>query len=226
MRPLNLTPPGGPVGWPHGGISHADALEVLSRQGKHPPLVLGLDQAADSGWALLDPVDMTLVSSGVASGTAEQVSVLEQLGTLAEFDWRGVLVCFEDHSEINHRQRFVGGKPQRNPVITAIGLGDARGRWHCLLDLRAHPKSQRIQATPAEWRRVFSGARLQRADWKEAARRWASAYCKRAIRDDNEAEAIAIARWTASEGLCRFATERLRERAAATRARRTEGSAE
>ncbi len=224
-RALALTAPGGPLGWPAGDLSLADALAVLGRA-SGTPYVLGIDQAATSGYAVVDPTSGRVVASGTTSSTETQVAALESLRALPGFELAAVLVVFDDHGGIDplYRQRFdpkTGKAPDRSPRV-AVGLGDARGGWRVLLDLRAQPKAQRRLAAPSEWRRVLKGARLPGDDLKTAAVRWASARVGRRLTSADEAEAVGIATWGAVDGLRAFAADRLRARAAA-RARKPEG---
>lgn len=218
-RDLKLTPTTSRIsrwGWPRGETSIDDAVEVLcGRAVARSPYVLGIDQAATSGWALADPLGGRILAAGTTRSTDDQVAALESLRRFPAFDWERVLVVFEDHTGINRAQQFdERGKPERPPVPTAVGLGDARGGWRVLLDLRAHPASQRLLAAPSEWQRVFKGLRMPGDGPKDACIRWASAMLGRPVTHADEADAMGLAVWGSVDGLHAFAENRLRKRAA------------
>lgn len=222
QKPLQLTAPGGPAGWPMSrtGPSFDEALDVLSRGTGEPCYVLGIDQADRSGWAVHDLERVVL--SGVATSCLERGHVLDQLAALPGFLFVRLLVFYEDHGSLpaTYRQTYdhaTGEAPTRGPRV-AIGLGDARGRWQEQLDLRCHPIAQRVLVPMVEWRQVIGSPRSYGAStWKQAALRWASATAGREITDDDEAEARAIATYGARKGLHDWAERRLRARAAARR---------
>lgn len=240
-RDLKLTPTTSRIsrwGWPHGETSIDDAVAVLCGAAvARTVYVLGIDQAASSGWAVADPLGGRILRSGVVhgvgthKGTHDMVAMLEQLRALPAFDWSRVLVVFEDHGTIagDYRQRFdpaTGERPDRNPRVP-LGLGHARGEWSALLNLRGHPTSQRLLASPTEWRVVYKGLRMPGDDPKATAMRWASAMTGRRVDHPDEADAMGLAVWGSVTGLHRFAEDRLRKRAAAaarnaTRARSTD----
>lgn len=212
--PLTLTAPGGPPGWPLGSkLSFDDACRVLGGPAGGKTWIVAFDQARRTGWCAHDGRQPG--AHGVAGDTLDCQVVLDRLEALPGFSWDRTLVAFEDHREINKRQRWsADGRPERNPVDVALGLGDARGGWRVLLDLRGHPKSQRILVHPSAWREVLKGMKFGGGDdWKSAAMRFAGALTSQALADDNEAEAIAMACWVVGKGLHAWATERLVERA-------------
>lgn len=226
-RALTLTAPGGPLGWPAGDVSLEDALAVLGRTGR--PLVLGVDQAASSGFALLDPASGKVLESGVVKGTKRIAETLDRLALTSGFSAASLFVVLEDHAAIEldmrKRARFDPreGAPDRSPRVLC-GLGAARGRWEALLDLRGHPASLRTLVAPRAWRRVV-GKTARGTDPKAAAVAFASARLGRPVSDD-EADAIAIAVWGCVEGLHDLAADRLRARAAARALRAMSGSPE
>lgn len=211
---LQLTHPGGPAGWPDqgAGVSWFDAVHALSRRTGHPVYLVAIDQAARSGWAVHDT--RRCVQHGVAVTTLDKVDALERWRQLEGWDWQRVLIAFEDHATIPlGYKREPGQRPERS-IATVLGLGAARGSWSALLDLRNHPKTQRLFVAPNEWRRVLKGMRFSQADdWKSAAIRWASLRVRSAIEDDNEAEAMVMAEWLSIDGLHLWAKERLRDNA-------------
>jgi hypothetical protein len=194
-------------------LSFEDACGVLAGAEPGKVHVLAFDQAARTGWCVHD--GRRPVLHGVAATTLDAQRVLDQVAALPGWSWQRVLVAFEDHREINKRQRWSpDGKPERNPVTVAIGLGDARGGWRVLLDLRGQPASQRILVHPTDWHQVLRGLRFGAGDdWKSAAMRFAATVSNAPLTDDNEADAIVIATDAVARGLHAWATERLADRA-------------
>lgn len=217
-RALSLTCPGGPAGWPAGldGVSYDEALVALGRRKPGPVYVVGIDQADRSGIAVHDL--KRIVTRRLAVSTLDKVDALESLRMLPGWDWQRVLVVFEDHSTIplgnrasyDYQRRQA---PTRN-TATILGLGAAKGSWSALLDLRNHPKAQRLAVEPKAWRRVLAGLRFSAGDdWKSVALRWAQSTIDPHIDDDNVAEACVIATWGSRDGLYQWATDRLADRA-------------
>ena len=228
-RGFRLTPTTSRIsrwGWPAGEVSIDDALSVLTRS-RGPGYVMGVDQAALSGVAMVNPLSATILTSGVARGTSELESALNRMRQLPAFDWDNVLVVFEDHrfKASADRQRWTptrGGPDRSSSNAEAVALGDARGRWQALLDLRQHPKSQRLLCLPHTWRRAYKGARMPGESEDDACMRWASLMAGERIAQPDQAAAIGLAVWGSVEGLHQFATDRLRKRAAAAAGKRSE----
>lgn len=227
-RDLKLTPTTSRIsrwGWPRSETSLDDAVEVLCGRGavSRTVYVLGIDQASVSGWAIADPLGGKVLTFGITRSTDDQVAMLERLRGLPAFDWSRVLVVFEDHGTIqsDYRQHYdhqTGERPDRNPRVP-VGLGDARGGWRVLLDLRAHPASQRLLAPPSDWRRVYRGLKMPGDSPKDTAMRWATALVGRRPDHHDEADAMGLAVWGSVDGLHAFAQDRLRRRAVAAAAR-------
>jgi hypothetical protein len=240
-RDLKLTPTTSRIsrwGWPHGGVSLDDALEVLCGVSLiRTVYVVGIDQATLSGWAVADPIGGKVLLRGTTRSTNDQLAALERMRGLPAFDWSRVLVVFEDHGiRIDpDRSRWTPerGAPDRSSTQReAVTLGDARGGWRVLLDLRNHPASQRLLAQPSEWRKVYAGLRMPGDTQNDACMRWASALVGHRVDQPDEADAMGLSVWGSVTGLHAFASERLRRRAAdrasraaanASRARTTDG---
>lgn len=128
-------------------------------------IVLAIDQAATSGWAILScaPMSLRLVEMGVAKTMAERERVVWQARDAAHniYEW---LVVMEDHSDFH----FGRGNAS---VASLLGMGAVRGRWEEQLDRAQHPAKLRAKVTPKTWRKAVLGlpgnATAERA--KEAA---------------------------------------------------------
>jgi hypothetical protein len=194
--PLFLVPYGHPQTWRGGGVrpgpkTHREGVLRLLQGAQGPGYVLGLDQAATTGWAVVELDQRRVVGHGITKTSCDRRQVLSGLRDLPRFHARRLLVVTEDHS----------GFPLQS-TQQGIGLGVALGRWLELLDIFDHPQRLRIEVTPAEWRRVLgTTARLERDAWKAQAVRWASAVCGQKLESDDEAEAVCIATWGAWDGV-------------------------
>lgn len=191
-----IVPYGHPGTWRGGGVrpgapTHRHAVQRLLGGSLGPGYVLGVDQAAMSGYAVVELDQRRVVATGTARTSPERRRALIDLRKLPGFDPRRMLVAFEDHTTFPFQS-----------TTQAVGLGVALGRWLELLDIFDHPPRLRIKAAPQEWRRVLgtTGA-LERDAWKAQARAWATSVCRRRIASDDEAEAVCIATWGAWDGL-------------------------
>lgn len=178
--------------------------------------VLGVDQAARSGWAVAcmgkGQVSPSVGPHGVATTHEHRKSAVAQALELAREAFEltreaiELLVVFEDHSgiPIGDKARFSAarGAPTRN-VGTFLGMGEAKGLWQAVLNDAGVAQSHRLSVEPRVWRAAVLGARLPKdtSSLKALACQWASARTGAKIVDDNEAEAIAIACWGAREGV-------------------------
>lgn len=170
-----------------------------------PTFVLGIDQAAVSGWAIAR-VGGRVLESGVARERSLREGVIMRAIELAG-DVEELLLVFEDHSDIplGHRARYnpkTRMGPQRN-AASLIGMGRALGRWEGLLDHYAHPERLRIGVTSADWRIRVLGCTNKPGteELKARAQRWARGQMPgAAMADHNEAEAVCIAAWGALDG--------------------------
>lgn len=179
--------------------------------------VLGLDQAARTGWGIAR-VGGQLVTHGLARTAKERRAVVELALAHAGGDPRQLLVCFEDHTEMpawrlsryDHTTQRKGraGAPERS-TASLIGLGKPYGRWEERLDDIEHPERCRLKATPRQWR-----LRVLGNEWatKEHALQWASAFTRERIDDDNEAEGIGLTALAALEGVAMLEGKRLKQR--------------
>lgn len=191
-----VLPYGRPESWRGGGVrpgprTHREGVQRLLGGAPGPGYVLGVDQAAESGYAVAELDGRRIVAHGRAGSSEERRKALIALRRLPHFEPRQMLVVFEDHSSYPMQSAAQG-----------IGLGVALGRWLELLDIFDHPERLRIKAPPDEWRRVMgTTAKLERAAWKAQAKMWATATVGHRITSDDEAEAICIATWGAWDGV-------------------------
>lgn len=182
-------------------------------------IVLGIDQAATSGWAIhVGGPKGRIVAHGVARTWEARADVLTQALERAGGVIGEVLVVFENHAGISLSKgsREEGKAPTRNTAVI-LGLGAARGRWEEALDRRGHPELMRLSVEPKAWRARVLGLALgaSRERCKHAALEWASAALYKPIADDNEAEAICIASWGALDGVSVLEGRRRHARAVA-----------
>lgn len=174
-------------------------------------IVLGIDQARRSGWAVHD--GRKIVQSGFVYNTPGMIGVVELVKAHAGSGGiSSVLVVYEDHSGIplHAKTRFQGGQAPTRNTATILGMGAAWGRWETALDLAGHNPRLRICVAPADWRLRVLGlvpsASTERC--KATAKAWASQAVQGNVEDDNEAEAIAIASWGALDGKARLEAQR------------------
>jgi hypothetical protein len=173
-----------------------------------PTVVLGVDQASRSGWALHRTGKIE--ASGVCKNARERALVVEMALALAGSP-KALLVVLEDHTKMplsrnTQFDSFTKRAPSRNAAVI-IGMGDARGRWREQLELAGVPLSHFLMVEPRVWRKaVFGGgaSSMGTDQAKALAVSWSSQLCGRRIEDDNEAEAVAIASWGGRHGLFTF----------------------
>lgn len=198
-----VVPYGHPGTWPGGGVrpgprSHREAVQELLQGAQGPGYVLGVDQAATSGWAVAELDGRRIVAHGVAKTSPERRKALSGLRQLPGFRVSRLLVVTEDHTTF-----------PAESTAQAVGMGVGLGRWLELLDIFDHPPRLRVKAAPKEWRKVLgTTANLDRAAWKATAKFWATATCRVQVRSDDEAEAVCIAAWGAWDGLYQWAAAR------------------
>jgi len=115
-------------------------------------IVLSIDQAKCSGWALLNAPLCTERPTTLGIGTAKSAEDRRcVLGRAMEAgDIGELLVVLEDHS----RFFFARGNAS---IASLLGLGAARGRWEERLSDAGHPESMRFTVTPQVWRREVLG---------------------------------------------------------------------
>jgi hypothetical protein len=161
--------------------------------------VLGIDQATRSGWALVSLETGTCICSGAVTGSDAQEGVVRLLADLPGLCWASLLVVLEDHADIPATLGI--------PTSGILSLGESRGRWLALLAQAGHPDEARVLVAPSTWRKLLgTRCNIARDAWKAQALLWARAVTRRPIESDDEAEAVVIALWGASEGLVRWAT--------------------
>jgi len=179
-----------------------------------PTIVLGIDQAKASGWAIATPGGRVL-QHGLAKHHGEREDALHEALRYAHHAADDLLVVFEDHGAISlsygGRKRADGQDqaPKRNAAML-LGLGAARGRWDELLDGIGHPEVLRLKVTPRDWRaRVLGvGQSIGTDALKRRAVEWATRHVGREVTDHNEAEGICICAWGAIDGVAVLAHQR------------------
>ncbi len=197
-----VVPYGHPQTWRGGGVrpgprTHREGVLRLVGNQPGPGYVLGVDQAASSGWAVVELDQRRVVAHGVATTSEARRRALVGLRDLPGFRVRELLVVFEDHSTYPTKSTQQG-----------IELGVSLGRWLELLDIFDHPARRRIRVAPAEWRRVMgTTAYLDREAWKAQAKMWATTVVRSRVVSDDEAEAICIATWGAWDGVYEWAVQ-------------------
>lgn len=179
-----------------------------------PGFVLGIDQAARSGWAIYDirtarPLEHGVVPnhSNARTANAARIAVVYRALEHARSP-DNLLVVFEDHSDISldyktrHDRLRRGAAPKRN-VATFLGMGGALARWEDRLDDANHPERLRLFVTMDDWRKRVLGMSCYTGSerLKKAALTWASQIAGEPILDDNQAEALALGRWGTLDGI-------------------------
>jgi hypothetical protein len=182
-----------------------------------PTHVLGLDQAASSGWGIA-PIGGKLLEHGVARDCTQRAQVLRRVLEIVQA-WDALLVVFEDHTgfwQDYGTNRTPDGQhraPKRNAAVP-VSLGESRGRWFEQLELAGHPKLLRIGVAPSDWQPRVLGVpqRIGSAMLKHHAKEWASRYVGKPITDENEADGICITAWGALDGASVLANGRKERR--------------
>ncbi len=166
------------------------------------PVVLALDQAAHSGWAIYD--GQRIASWGLATKASHREAVVLKARQIARTTERDLLVIYEDHAHIPAARK-------RN-TATILGMGDARGRWLEQLERFGHSKAWVTCVDPLTWRAKLIGSFGGTDAIKARAVRRASQTVGQPIEDHNVAEAICIAEWAAWDGVAQFFAARERSR--------------
>lgn len=156
------------------------------------PVVLGIDQARSSGWAVVR--GDRVLAMGRSTTTAKRLAaVREALALTGGCTLVGVV---EDHSG------FVMSRGKKRRTDTLLGMGDKRGRW---LELLALHGVRACMVSPDLWRPAVLGVpKSTRTDpAKDAAVTWATRLvgsqgdgAEWSLGED-ECEALAIAWWGA-----------------------------
>lgn len=187
--------------------------------------VLGLDQAARTGWAigaLRDGLPPTVVRHGVAKTHAERKAVVELALEYAGGDPRQLLVMYESHAGMpltrltRHDRQSArqgrAGAPERS-TASILGQGAAKGRWDELLDMLEHPERLRDQVEPRTWRaRVLGPTRAGTEQLKHLACTWATAALGQVVDDPDEAEGCGICAFAMRDGIARLEQRRTQAR--------------
>ncbi len=173
------------------------------------PVVLALDQAAESGYCIHHD---RLWLYGLARKATERRAAIHAAFHAARARNLDLLVVYEDHSSIplsvgtKHDRQRKG--PVRRGTAQVLGMGDARGRWLEQLELEGHPRSWVIDVDPRTWRAKTIGTHGTSEQIKDRAKWRASRTVGEHIEDHNVAEAIVIAEWAALDGVARFLAAR------------------
>lgn len=199
-----------------------------------PPLtaVLGLDQAAHTGWgiALVTRGAPRVVAHGMVRNDsqdgdkcfAEHRAVGERAAELAG-GAAHLLVLREYHGGMplsrltrddrDTRRSGRSGRPERS-TDSILGLGGAWGYWVAVLDSLGHPRRLRLSVAPQDWRaRVLSPRRgASEVELKQLAIQWASCHVRQSITDADQAEGIAITAFAARDGMDLLEQRRLKQR--------------
>ena len=172
-------------------------------------IALGVDQAARSGWGIVDGANV--LEHGVATDFAARRDVVARAIERAGGPTR-LLVAFEDHGALPLQFERRGSRTGQPGTSTAahVGLGDARGRWNEWLDAAGHPERLRLLIAPDDWRGRVHGT--VSGDVKGAAVRWASNRLGERIDDHDEAEGLCLACFAALDGPAILEQGRLKRR--------------
>jgi hypothetical protein len=174
-------------------------------------VVLGVDQARASGWAIVHERG-PLVEHGMARTHAQRRAALERAVELAGGDAKRLFVMFEEHSHMpldrgmpwdrNKQHAGQSGGPTRS-TKTPYGMGKAYGRWLECCDLLGQREAMRDEVRPQKWRSMYAirGATtelLKLAAVEHVQRRHGI------VVTHDIAEAICIAEYAAWHGLANF----------------------
>ena len=192
-------------------------------------LVVGIDQAATSGYAVVQR--FRPVFWGLVRTEEERRRVIASVVDLALGDLSEVLWVLEDHGKIPLWYKAApnaetGEDPERN-TDTVLGLGEARGRWLGQLELCGVTDSRILKVPPTTWRHAVLKRRKPGQDWKQTAVEHASALALgvgSTALDHNVAEALCIAMWGAFAGLARREQKRVADNYHARERRRRKGA--
>ena len=175
-------------------------------------IVLGVDQARRSGWAIHN--GQSIVASGFVQDTSGMMGVIAMVQAFA--DGSPYLAVFEDHAciPLSSKAKFARGQVPRRNTATILGMGASLGRWEVALDLSQHPERLRLAVEPNDWRgRVLGLLPSASTDrCKAAAMEYASRLIARPVTDHNEAEAICLACWGSLDGVAILNAERRHKR--------------
>lgn len=168
-------------------------------------LVLGVDPAARSGWALRGPAaplagrkpspeSTGLLAHGTTTrsrkGARATVEAVRLASDLAHSF--GVPLVVVGERWVGDWSAEHGGTNTR----TIAGLGASWGRWEAVLDLEGVVRRRVLRVDQPEWRRAIHGAPARRRSesWKRAAIQWCR--LRHGVElDADTAEAVCIAEW-------------------------------
>jgi len=159
-------------------------------------IVLGVDQAKVSGWALF--ADARLLAHGVARTAEQRHRVCLRAAAMARAQGGALLLMLEDHQDTTRDALRAAKRGQvKTSADRLLSLGASRGKWEQSWELVAG-QAPKAMVTPRAWRRAILGipADTPRAECKRLAQLWAKQSWGLDVTHD-EAEAIAIARYGA-----------------------------
>jgi hypothetical protein len=160
-------------------------LRSIGGVGQHC-LVLGIDPAQTSGWALL--CQGKLVQSGSVVNAHLRSEVIRLAKHNEVLSGLSLVIVMEDWT--------AGGWPGHKQMF---GMGAARGRWLEQIELAGIPSRRVISVYPQTWRAAIfgtGGSKIKGPQYKAMAVAHARSYFGMG-RDpsDDEADALCIARW-------------------------------
>lgn len=183
----------------------------------HDCVILAIDPAADSGWAILPPPGSSIdpMSRHGEGGHAVAVNLAREVSIRTK---RPLIVVAETWTTGNREH------DRRMKAAVLLGLGAAWQRWLDAFDKIDLPKSRIVRVNVATWRSKIVGGPMNRTseEWKEAARQIATGRFPALDRaslalaqpklDDNEADALCIALWARQAGVVGEAVKRAGKR--------------
>ncbi len=149
----------------------------------HPAVILGIDPAKLSGWALATEVSPVFTLSGTAKTPRDRIAVIETALLAGKKRSLPVIGVIEDFTP--------GGWKS---FVAILRSGEARGRWLEHLERAEIPIAN---VDPGTWRTGIFGkhaARMTRDAAKTLAQTHVRALLKKEVSHD-EAEAILLARY-------------------------------
>jgi hypothetical protein len=171
----------------------------------HDCVILAIDPAKDSGWAILPPPSSSIDPMS-RHGEGSHLVAVTLAKEVAVRTRRPLVVAAETWTTGDREQ------DRRMKAAVLLGLGAAWERWLAAFDKIGLPKSRIVRVNVATWRSKIIGGPMNRTseEWKEAARQVATGrfpVLDRASHalfepklDDNEADALCIALWARQAG--------------------------
>lgn len=172
----------------------------------HDCVILAIDPAKDSGWAILPPPSSSIdaMSRHGEGGHAVAVNLAREVCMRTR---RPLIVVAETWTTGNREH------DRRMKAAVLLGLGAAWQRWLAEFDRIGLPKSRVLRVNVATWRSKIIGGAMNRTsdEWKQAAKQVATGRFPALDRaslplfepelNDNEADALCIALWARQAGV-------------------------